>query len=717
MKNKIFVSCPKSFEDLLKIEMEAQGLQEIKLAPAGASGLATLEQCYRLCLWSRIANRVLWYLLERSEIEIDGDYELYSEAYSVPWEEHLDPSRSIAVDFTGQNRAINNTQFGAMRIKDAIVDRLNEKLGFRPNVDKQNPDMRIHARLHKDRLSLALDLSGESLHRRGYRRYQGEAPLKENLAAGLLLRAGWLELAKANKPLWDPMCGSGTFLCEAGLMAIDMAPGLFRDSFGFESWLHHDEGLFRRVKDEVTAACESSKHRFEGRLFGADSDAKMIDLAEKNLAKAGLLHMASLRCEAIEQMTRPCEQSGLMVSNPPYGERLGERENLKHLYKTLAEKAKEHAAGWQLALLSSDSGLLSELRLRAKRKNKVMNGALESEFHCFDLMSNTQATLRDDARPSESESLSEGAKMVENRLKKNANRLQKWLAGAQTNCYRVYDADMPEYAAAVDIYGDEVHVQEYAPPKKIDEHAANRRFRELVQAVSSFSQKPVKQIACKVRKQNKGKSQYEKVGQTDKKLEVLEGKAKLWVNLWDYLDTGLFLDHRPLRLRLAKEAITKDFLNLFCYTATATVHAALGGAKSSVSVDMSRTYIDWARENFKLNRISEQRHELVQEDCFKWLKNCRKGFDLIMLDPPTFSNSKRMDDVLDVQRDHTRLITRCMEILKPGGKLYFSNNLRGFKIDEELNEKFSVQDITPSTIDKDFERNAKIHHCFLIEHK
>jgi 23S rRNA (guanine2445-N2)-methyltransferase / 23S rRNA (guanine2069-N7)-methyltransferase len=197
---------------------------------------------------------------------------------------------------------------------------------------------------------------------------------------------------------------------------------------------------------------------------------------------------------------------------------------------------------------------------------------------------------------------------------------------------------------------------------------------------------------------------------------VQEGHAKFWVNLIDYLDTGLFLDHRPLRLKIAEHSQGKKFLNLFCYTATASVHAALGGATESTSVDMSNTYIDWARRNFELNKINLYAHKLVQADCLQWLNECRNGYDLIMLDPPTFSNSKRMEGVLDVQRDHVALVTRCMELLNTNGRLYFSTNLRGFKLDRESLAKYQLDDITASTIDVDFERNPKIHHCYLIQH-
>jgi len=343
-----------------------------------------------------------------------------------------------------------------------------------------------------------------------------------------------------------------------------------------------------------------------------------------------------------------------------------------------------------------------------------------------------------------------GAEMLANRLKKNLKQMSKWVKREGIDAYRLYDADMPEYSAAIDIYGEHVHVQEYMAPKTIDEEKAIERFKEIQKAVPVALNVQPENISYKQRRRTRGKTQYEKqdssnrqgqarkasgavatdapavgsawgkweaqteVEMGDNCFTVMEGQAELKINLWDYLDTGLFLDHRPLRLRIADMARGKRFLNLFCYTATATVQAAMGGAKETVSVDMSKTYIKWAEDNFKLNNMDLSRHRLEQADCFKWLSECREGFDVIMLDPPSFSNSKRMEGVLDVQRDHVQMIKRCMELLTPGGTLLFSNNLRSFKLDDEALRAFSVDNISKQTLDVDFKRNQKIHQCWSI---
>jgi 23S rRNA (guanine2445-N2)-methyltransferase / 23S rRNA (guanine2069-N7)-methyltransferase len=312
--------------------------------------------------------------------------------------------------------------------------------------------------------------------------------------------------------------------------------------------------------------------------------------------------------------------------------------------------------------------------------------------------------------------LSEGAQMFANRLQKNRKRLNKWLKKSGESCYRLYDADMPEYALAIDVYGHQVHVQEYAAPKSIDPSKAQRRLMDALSAIPVAMDVRPEQIHYKQRERQSGKAQYRKQANSGDRFVVEEGGAKLWVNLKDYLDTGLFLDHRPVRRLLGEKANGKRFLNLFCYTATATVHAALGGASDSISVDLSNTYLDWARDNFTLNALDPSRHRVVRDDCLRWLETAGSEFDLIFMDPPTFSNSKRMEGTLDIQRDHARLIELAMARLAPAGELIFSNNQQRFRLDDEVASRYRVEEITAQTYDPDFTRRANLHHCFRIRH-
>ena len=309
--------------------------------------------------------------------------------------------------------------------------------------------------------------------------------------------------------------------------------------------------------------------------------------------------------------------------------------------------------------------------------------------------------------------------MFANRLKKNARKLAGWLKASGVSCYRLYDADMPEYAVAIDVYQDAIHVQEYAPPITVDEASANRHLTEIRQALLSLYPESRGKLFFKERRRQKGDSQYQRQpsGSSHNALQVVtEGAARFEVNLSDYLDTGLFLDHRPVRRMIGAMARGKRVLNLFCYTAAASVHAALGGATSSLSIDMSNSYLEWAGRNFALNGLDLKQHQLLRADCLEWLEREQGAFDLVFLDPPTFSNSKKMEQVLDIQRDHGALIGHAMAVLAPGGTLVFSNNFRKFSMDEAVLQNWQVEAITEQTFDPDFQRDQKLHNCWLIRH-
>ena len=716
---QFFATCPKGLENLLQDELTALGAQQARATVAGVYFDADNTQAMKFCLHSRLANRIL---LPLAVEEVASDYDLYSAAYTIDWQNHLKPDCTFAVDFTGTNEAIKNTQFGAMRIKDALVDKLRDHTGTRPNVDRHTPRFRVNARLAKNKVHIGIDLSGESLHRRGYRLEQGVAPLKENLAAAILLRANWPAIAADGGHLIDPMCGSGTLLIEAALMAGNIAPGLFRREFGFMDWLGFDAIAWQQLMQEAQEQRAASQQKGLPLMLGCDEFSRVLEAASNNIERAGLQDFISVKRASIARFEKPSSwEQGLILTNPPYGERLGEVETLKNTYQELGRLVKEQCTGWTFGVFTGNAELAKELRLRSNKRYKLFNGTIASELILYELLPPEVATLREDGPAAKQTAeqplppLTNGATMLANRLRKNLKQFKSWVEKNAVDAYRLYDADMPEYSAAIDIYGESIHVQEYAAPKTIDPAAAAKRFDEIIAAVCDvFNQRP-EQLAIKTRQRNKGKQQYERLQNSDGEyFSVQEGLAEYWVNLTSYLDTGLFLDHRPLRRMVATEAKGKRVLNLFCYTASITVQAILGGAKSSVSVDMSNTYLHWAKKNFELNKIYGDKHQLVQADCFKWLAQCRDGFDLIILDPPSFSNSKRMEDVLDVQEDHVNLISRCMELLSPGGTLYFSTNLRSFKLDSEGLNAFTVVDISAASIDPDFARNPKIHQCYRI---
>lgn len=727
---ELFLTCPKSLEGLLAQECEQLGAESVKESVAGVSCHASLETAYKLCLWSRLANRVLLRLHQGAAETAD---ELYDSIQQVDWDEHMQSGGTLTVDFSGTNREIRNTHFAAQRVKDAIVDQLKDRTGFRHSVDKERPSMRVNVRLHHGEVVICLDLSGASLHQRGYRLDGGLAPLKENLAAAILIRSGWPELAKQGAPLLDPMCGSGTLLIEAALIAMDQAPGLNRSHFGFFTWKQHDFDLWQEVEKEADIRAGLGRKRWQGLIYGYDVSNKALEAARKNIRRAGLdktIHVTKKELAYFAQPTHAgALEPGLVATNPPYGERISDMPSLIHLYRHLGERLKEAFPDWQVSVFTGNPDLCHKIGMRSHKQYAMFNGALPCKLLLFKVLPQAVREVGDDspekvAKPLQStEDLiydesdwSEGAVMFANRLRKNLKQLKKWLKKSGVQCYRAYDADIPEYSVAVDVYGDHLHVQEYAPPKTIDSNKAERRLMDVIQVLPAvFDIKP-SNIHLKQRKRQAGTSQYEKLNRKEQMLTVQEGPCKILVNLDDYLDTGLFLDHRPIRSYIGEQSKDKRVLNLFCYTGTASVHAAVGGARSTVSVDMSKTYLNWAQQNMKLNGCGGAEHEFIQADCTQWLADNDRLFDLIFMDPPTFSNSKRMEGVFDVQRDHARMIRHAMRVLSPGGVLIFSNNLRSFKMDEGILEQYDVDDISKESIPTDFARNQRIHHCFEIRY-
>lgn len=718
---EIHLSCPKSLEELLLAEAQELGLQNARQRPALVSGQGTLETAYRLCLWSRLANRVLLVL---TRFPVRSADELYAGIQSIDWRDHLDSKGTLAIDFSGTSKAIDNTHFGALKVKDAIVDALRDRMGSRPSVEKRNPDIRVNVHLRRDEATVSLDLSGTSLHQRGYRLQQGAAPLKENLAAAILLRANWPELARQGYALSDPMCGMGTFLIEGALMAADVAPGLKREYWGFNGWQSHVPSIWSRLLEEAQQRAEKGLQQEPLWIRGYEADPRLIQPARNNIARAGLADWVKVyQGELATFAPSPDKgQPGLLICNPPYGERLGDEASLLYLYQHLGERMRSQCLGWQAGVFTGAPQLGRRMGIRSHKQYAFFNGAIPCRLLMFDVQQDNFVIAREqqEQQPASKQQdapamLSSGGQMFANRLQKNRKQLARWIKNNDIHCYRLYDADMPEYAVAVDVYGEHVHVQEYAAPKSVDADKAQARLLDALAAIPQALDIPRENVQVKRRERQTGLRQYERLAEQGEFLEVREGQVKLLVNLTDYLDTGLFLDHRPMRLRIASEARGKRFLNLFCYTGAATVHAAAGGARTTTSVDLSKTYLDWARRNLALNGFSEK-NQLVQADVMQWLAKEQGEYDLVFIDPPTFSNSKRMQDVFDVQRDQRTLINEAMRLLAKDGTLYFSNNFRKFELEPELAELYDIEEISAQTIDQDFARNPKIHRAWRIRH-
>ncbi|MFC4699465.1 bifunctional 23S rRNA (guanine(2069)-N(7))-methyltransferase RlmK/23S rRNA (guanine(2445)-N(2))-methyltransferase RlmL [Glaciecola siphonariae] len=693
----------KGLDELLKLEIQKILGEEraIALTPGQCRLTVTLEELYTLNLHTRLANRVLLVLASGTVKDAE---DIYTLTQSVKWPEQFDVNSAFAVRFNGVNREIRNTQFGGLKIKDAVVDQFVELTGRRPDVSRQDPDVQIHGRLRREKLDICIDFSGTSLHQRGYREASGEAPLKEQVAAAVLMRSGWAD--NTDLCLLDPMCGSGTIAIEAALIASNTPPNLHRFHWGFEHFLGHDKALWQQVKARAVEAIDEPA----AKIYAFDISTPVLDMARENAQASGMsAYIEFKQCDARQAQVK--EDKGYIVSNPPYGERLGEYVGLLPLFDAFGKHLKTHFANWRVSLLSSDQQLLKAIKLRAHKRYAMNNGKLECVLANYELNEDNLASF--DAvgtLPAEE---------FANRLVKNQKRLQKWLKRENIEAYRIYDADLPHYNFAIDVYGAWVIVQEYAAPKSLPEAVAKERLQQALLRIPTILKCPTQQVVVKQRVKQSGSSQYQKHSNSGKRVTVTEYGAKFYINPADYLDVGLFLDHRTTRQMFAAKAKQKHVLNLFCYTGSVSVHAALHGAKSVTSVDMSRTYINWAKDNFELNGI-QGNHVFEQADCLEWLNGRAQThlpkFDAIFIDPPSFSNSKRMDGTWDVQRDHVGLIKNALACLQPDGFIYFSNNLRKFSLDQEAIEALGVKavNIGHKTLPEDFIRNPKIHHCWEI---
>ncbi|HDL4152274.1 TPA: bifunctional 23S rRNA (guanine(2069)-N(7))-methyltransferase RlmK/23S rRNA (guanine(2445)-N(2))-methyltransferase RlmL, partial [Mannheimia haemolytica] len=664
---------------------------------------------------SRLASRILLPLIST---KIFSDSDLYASIVSFNWADLFDPRDTFYIDFSGTNREIRNTQFGAMRVKDGIVDYFERKGFARPTVDKDNPDVRIHVYLDRENVVVSLDLSGDALHIRGYREETGKAPLRETLAAAIILRSGW----KVGTPLVDPMCGSGTLLIEAAQMAANIAPQLHRKHWGFNAWKGHQQAMWKAVLDEafrnveLGAVGENCNSSLQKMFFGFDLDHRVLTKAKQNAKNAGVDHLIQWQQGDVAALKNPIpEKIGTVVCNPPYGERLGTTPALIALYSVFGQRLKQQFAGWNASIFSGEPELLNCLRLRSARQFKAKNGPLDCVQKNYSISEHNKRSDLDENLQFEQNA--QVAPDFANRLTKNIKKIEKWAKQQGIDAYRLYDADLPEYNLAVDRYGDHIVVQEYQAPKNIDEQKARQRLLDAVSATLYVTGVETNKLVLKVRQKQKGTNQYEKLANKGEYFYVNEYGAKLWVNLTDYLDTGLFLDHRLTRKMVGEMAKGKTFLNLFAYTGSATVHAALNGAKSTTTVDMSNTYLNWAEQNLELNNLSLRHHRLFQADCLQWLAECRERFELIFVDPPTFSNSKRMENSWDVQRDHIELMKQLKRILTADGTIVFSNNKRGFKMDFDglAALGLTAENISHKTLPLDFERNPQIHNCWIVK--
>jgi len=791
-KLAFFAPCPAGIEPLLADELRRLRLKGVRPQRSGVLFAGSSADGMRALFWSRLASRVLLTLGEVDASSADG---FYAGVHGIAWEEHVRATGTIAVDASGTNDALRNTQFTAVRTKDAVADRFREKFGRRPDVDVSNPDLRINVAVRSERATVSVDLSGIPLHRRGYRKpgVQVAAPMKETLAAAVLETAAWRHIAEAGGAFVDPMCGSGTLAIEAALIAADIAPGLLREHHPVQKWLGFDPAEWQRM---VRSAEE---RRREGlgvlpTISASDVDPRAVEIARGCLRRAGLERRVTVECLDLAKLKPSTVGQGLIATNPPWGERLSQEELLPALYASLAGRL-DGFCGWRLVVASPDPRLSAGLGLSPDSVCTIGTGKGAATATVFSLggTAGKAAPLRT-SRPGNAPAREHAGTLdragasphsgtaapsttapgtatphgaapsttvldateFSNRLRKMAKHYSKWARRSGVGCYRVYDADLPDFAVAVDLLegaGDDskkrfAHVAEYAPPRHIDAGKAAARASAALEVVAEALDIRPEDVFFKRRQRQKGSSQYEAQARRSRKATVAENGLLFELNLSDYLDYGLFLDHRDVRAWIRDNAQDARFLNLFGYTGSASVYAAAGGARSTTTVDLSATYLEWGRRNFALNGLDAssgynapsghgnapsshggQQHRLVQADALDWVKeaveslqmqeNAQGGiYELIFCDAPTFSNSKRMRMTWDVQRDHAELLTDVGQLLAPKGVLVFSCNRRGFKLDEESLRQAGLLavDVTARTIPKDFERMPMVHQCFEIRH-
>jgi 23S rRNA (guanine2445-N2)-methyltransferase / 23S rRNA (guanine2069-N7)-methyltransferase len=444
-------------------------------------------------------------------------------------------------------------------------------------------------------------------------------------------------------------------------------------------------------------------------ILGYDADPVVVAAARQNIEKAGLAEKIRVRQGQLANLKRPAAK-GFLICNPPYGERLNEVDEAVQLYRALGRVARQEFAHWQVGIFIASPDFADRIGLSWQASHRLFNGPIACRLLCAEVAE--QGAEQEFQWQVAAETFQGEGSEFANRLVKNLKKMLKWAQREGISCLRVYDRDLPEYNVTIDLYDKWIHVQEYAPPATIDPDLATSRFSLALTMIREVLGVRRDRIFIKTRKRQKGKEQYQKQGSRKKMYEVREGRCFFLVNFTDYLDTGLFLDHRIIRERIGQLAAGKRFLNLFAYTGTATIHAARGGAESTTTVDLSATYLSWARMNLALNGYGGPAHASIQEDCLKWLEDPRGQYDLIFVDPPTFSNTKKENRVFDVQRDHMRLLELAMRHLAPEGLLIFSTNFRKFILDESLGSRFAIRNISRDTIPLDFERNSRIHQCW-----
>ncbi len=758
---QLIATAAAGLEAVVARELVALGYDDAKTRSTGRVAFTGDEMAVAIAnIHLRTGERVL---IEVGRFGATDFGQLFDQTFALPWDRWLGPRSTFPVNGRSAKSQLSSVPACQRIVKKAIVEKLCRAHNTTA-LPEDGPRGIVEVSLLENVASITLDTTGVGLHKRGYRTLSAAAPLRETLAAALVMLSFW----KPERPLIDPFCGSGTIAIEAALIGRGIAPGADRE-FDAESWPATDASLWSQVRDHAKARITGA---LPERIIAKDIDPEVLSLARYHAKKAGVEEDIHFQQADFLNLTSK-RQYGCLITNPPYGKRIGERLAVEGLYAQMPLVLRKLPT-WSHYILTGYEGFEKLLGREADRRRKLYNGPIqctyyqfhgprpghhapppqlvhtakpqgdtakqqgdtakqqgdtaEQQDHAAEQTTDDQSQGEPNARPSFPSTpvirpafggldakAHEQAEIFANRLTKTARHLRRWPTRRGITCYRLYDRDIPEIPLTVDRYEDHLHMAEVERPheRSLAEHAD---WLDLMvrTAAKTLGISP-RNVFLKRRERQRGSDQYQKTAGDNNRFLVSEGGLRFEVNLSDYIDTGLFLDHRITRGMFAERAAGRDVLNLFCYTGAFTIYAAAAGAAATVSVDQSNTYLNWLCANLAHNRLEDPKHRTIRDDVVTFLDRHDRtpSYDLAIVDPPTFSNSKSNERVWDVQRDHAAMLRRLLELMRPQGQVFFSTNFRRFRLDESALAEVGVREISKQTIPEDF-RNKRIHRCWVI---
>lgn len=742
MSHQLIATCAFGLEAVVKRELQNLGIESKVIQPGWVSFAGDENAIVNANLQLRCADRIVIQVAEFAAPDFDA---LFETTQAIDWSRYIPKDGAFPVKGRSHKSQLSSVPACQRSVKRAIVESMKKNHACE-ELAEDNALYQVEVAIRDDIARLTLDTTGPSLHKRGYRKLVGEAPLKETLAAAMVLLSVW----NPDRPLIDPFCGSGTIPIEAALIGLQIAPGIHRE-FPSEKWeLFHDD-LWSEKRNELEQVAAENQDNLSEKILATDIDAEVLSLARYHAKRAGVEQHIHFQQKAFDDL-RSKKEYGCVITNPPYGERLKERD-LTRFYQRIPQTL-QRLPTWSHFILTALPRFEAVIQKSATRRRKLYNGRIECMYYQYlgpkppsgfstkespdspakdaspekdspFSVENQEAaadseTTKPTAEPTSvfggiSAKTTEQAELFASRLKKRARHLRRW-PGRGIHCYRIYEKDIPEIPLVVDLYEDCLHMVEFERPNDHDiaEHAS---WQELMcKTAAQTLGIEIQNVFLKAKNRQRQHTQHERVASEKKEIIVKEGGLQFLVNLSDYVDTGLFLDHRHTREMFRQESDQKRVLNLFGYTGSFSVYAADGGALSVVHVDSSNTYVEWAKRNMSINQFHGDHYSFKTMDVNEFLDELPEKpiFDLAIVDPPTFSNSKQTEQIWDVQKNHLELLVKVKKRMAVGGTLFFSTNFKRFKLDEQVESEFSfVREISKQTVPEDF-RNKRIHRCWKL---